>query len=108
MKVASIDRGAVLGVAGRGHLSPAVRDGAPVLVAEGESAGRVGWAAFFEAADRAGLALTWDTEDPSAATLEPLGQAAPHVQRAGISAGIDSARRFLQAFRGAPPASPGA
>jgi hypothetical protein len=71
MRIASHDRGLVLNLAGRGHLSPALRDGAPCLVPEGETAGRVGWEAFFAALDRAGLVVAWDTDDPSSAAPAP-------------------------------------
>jgi len=49
MKAAARDRGAVLDFAGLHHLSPGLRDGRPALLHEGETAGRCGWAAFFEA-----------------------------------------------------------
>ena len=71
MRMTTHDRGQVLNVAGAGHLSPAVRDGAPCLVPEGETAGRVGWQAFFAALDRAGLVVAWDPEDPSSAAPAP-------------------------------------
>ena len=56
MRVASRDRAEVLNAAGAGHLSPAVRDGVPLLAPEGDGAGRVGWADFFAALDAAGQA----------------------------------------------------
>ena len=108
MKVATTDRGTVLGLAGRNHLSPALREGTPALVGEGDNAGRVGWAAFFEALEGRGMALAWDTDDPSSAAPMPISQAAPLVPHHGLAAGTDRARRFWQAFRGGaahPPAS---
>jgi len=110
MKVATTDRGTVLGLAGRNHLSPALREGTPTLVGEGDNAGRVGWADFFEALEGHGLALAWDTDDPSSAAPLPLAQAAPLIPQHGLAAGTERARRFWKAFRGGtaiPPASQG-
>jgi hypothetical protein len=104
MKVATTDRGAVLGLAGRNHLSPALRDGAPALVPEGENAGRVGWSAYFEAMESAGLAVAWDPEDPGSPAPMPLAQAAALEPHPTLAAGADRARRFWTAFRGGGPA----
>ena len=71
MRVASHDRAEVLGLAGSRHLSPAVRDGVPVLVPEGDNAGRTGWEAFFAALDRSGLVIAWDTDDPGSVVAIP-------------------------------------
>ena len=43
MKVATHDRGQVLDLAGANHLSPAIRDGIPLLVDTHDTAGRTGW-----------------------------------------------------------------
>ncbi len=51
------DRGDILHLAGRQRLSPAVRAGAPLLLPVGDPAGRCGWAPFFAALERAGLAV---------------------------------------------------
>ena len=106
MKVATTDRGAVLGLAGRNHLSPALRDGAPALVPEGENAGRVGWAAFFEALEGGGLALAWDPEDAASAAPLPAAQAAALVHHPTLAEGVARAGRFWAAFRGSGPAAP--
>jgi hypothetical protein len=106
MKVATTDRGAVLGLAGRNHLSPAVRDGAPALVAEGDNPGRVGWAAFFEALEGRGLAVAWDTDDPASAAPMPRAQAAALEHHPTLAVGVERARRFWRAWRGAPPSAP--
>jgi hypothetical protein len=105
MKTATHDRGEVLSFAGFHHLSPALRDGAPRLVGEGENAGRLGWEPFFAALDAAGLVMAWDTEDPSAASPIPAadGQALRRIPRAGA---MEQARRFVRAFRRGP-APPG-
>lgn len=58
------DRSDVLHLAGRRRLSPAVRGGAPALAPVGDPAGRCGWAAFFAALERAGLAVADDGDGP--------------------------------------------
>ncbi len=79
MKLATHDRGAILNLAGFRLLSPALRDGAPALLEHGETAGRTGWEPFFDALDRAGLVLAWDTEDPASARLVPASEARVQV-----------------------------
>ncbi len=54
------DRGDILHLAGRRHLSPALRDEGPVLVAVGDREGRCGWEPFFAELERRGL---WVRED---------------------------------------------
>jgi len=44
---ATHDRGDIIHFAGRHRLSPAIRDGAPALVAQGEPGERCGWEKFF-------------------------------------------------------------
>ena len=57
--------------AGRARLSPALREGAPALLPQGETAGRCGWAPFFAALEAHRLALSWDDADPASARLVP-------------------------------------
>ena len=59
--------------AGRARLSPALRDGAPALLPQGETAGRCGWAEFFAALEARRLAAAWDEADPGAVRLVPRG-----------------------------------
>ena len=99
MKLATHDRAEVLNLAGANHLSPAIRDGAPVLVAHTETAGRTGWGPFFAALDRAGLELSWDTEDPSTVQAIPVAEARALEVHPPLSEGIARARRFLAALR---------
>jgi hypothetical protein len=57
---ATADRGEIIHHAGRHRLSPAVRDGVPVLVGPGDAEGRCGWERFFRALDARRLALAPD------------------------------------------------
>jgi hypothetical protein len=57
---ATRDRCDIIHLAGRLRLSPAVRDGNPLLVPVGDQAGRCGWEPFFAALDRGGR---WVAED---------------------------------------------
>ncbi len=104
MKIATHDRGEVLNLAGANHLSPAVVDGRPRLVPEGETAGRTGWEAFFGALHAAGLVVAWDTDDPASATAIPAADGRALERHAGLVPGVDRARRFVEAMRGVPPA----
>lgn len=106
MKLATHDRGEILALAGFHHLSPAIRDGAPRLVDEGESAGRLGWEPFFAALESAGLVMAWDTEDPASAAPVPMAEGRPLERHPPFSAAMDRTRRFVRAFRGDRP--PGA
>jgi hypothetical protein len=107
MKVATHDRGEVLSFAGFHHLSPALKDGAPRLVEEGETAGRTGWEPFFAALDSAGLVMAWDSEDPSTAAPVPAAEGRPMERHPTLAAGIERTRRFIRACQGGkPPASP--
>jgi hypothetical protein len=108
MRIASHDRAEVLNVAGAGHLSPAVRDGVPCLVHEGETAGRVGWETFFAALHRAGLVVAWEAEDPSSAAPVPAAEGRPLERHPGLGPALERTRRFVAAFRGGPAASPDA
>jgi hypothetical protein len=108
MQAATSDRGAILDFAGMHHLSPGLRDGRPALLSEGETAGRCGWAPFFEAVDRLALALAWDLAVPERASLVPAAEARPLERHASLADGIDRARRFVRAFRReAPPPAAG-
>jgi len=106
VKTATHDRGQVLDFAGSNHLSPALRDGGPVLVDEHETAGRIGWETFFAALDRAGLELCWDTEDASTVRAVPLAEALPLERHPSFADGLARTRRFLTVLRSAPPAAP--
>ena len=107
MRIASRDRAELLGVAGAGHLSPAVQDGVPALLPEGDGAGRTGWEAFFAALDRSGLVVAWEEEDPGSARPVAAAQALPLERHPTFADGVDRARRFLAAWKGAPPPSAG-
>jgi hypothetical protein len=114
------DRADVLHFAGRHRLSPAVRAGEPLLVPAGETAGRCGWAPFFEALRARGLALSFEPADaaftfvrargaqghPSAAAAAPPSPSSPSPGPGRGGGALAEARRFLAALRGrpAPPA----
>ncbi|HEY6005141.1 MAG TPA: hypothetical protein VIV57_19840, partial [Anaeromyxobacter sp.] len=72
------DRGVVIHFAGRHRLSPALRDGAPALVAVGDPGQRIGWAEFFAALGAAGLVASLEPDDPASFRL---------VRGAGAAAG---------------------
>jgi len=115
------DRADIIHFAGRHRLSPAVRDGAPLLVATGDAAGRCGWAPFFEALRARGLALSFEpgaeaftfvparaaSGHPSAAAAAPPSpSSSPSPGPARVGGVLAEARRFLAALLGrpAPPA----
>ena len=81
MKTATHDRGQVLDFAGFHHLSPALRDGLPVLVGEGETSGRIGWREFFASLEQQDLVLSWDTEDPGSVASIPASEGRNLKQR---------------------------
>lgn len=96
MPTATADRGAILHFAARHGLSPALRDGAPVLAAgKAEGAGRCGWEPFFAALQRAGPALLLDDADPGAARPAPSADRHPPSPARAWA----EARRFLEALR---------
>jgi hypothetical protein len=68
---ATTDRGEIMHAAGRARLSPALREGAPALLAQGDTAGRCGWAPFFRALAARRLAVAWDDADPATARVVP-------------------------------------
>jgi hypothetical protein len=102
MKLASHDRGTILDLAGANHLSPALRDGRPALVDESETAGRIGWESFFAVLDRAGLELSWDTEDAASVRAVPVAEARPLERHPTFADGLARTRRFVAALRGGP------
>ncbi len=93
------DRADVIHFAGRHRLSPALREGAPALVAHGEEGERCGWEPFFRAMDERALALDADP-DSGAFRFVPAAQA--RRRRTGPGAALSEACRFLAALRGRP------
>ncbi len=100
------DRAGVIHFAGRHRLSPALRDGEPVLVAPGGPGERCGWAAFFAAPPRRHAAAAFEPDDPASFRTVPAGASpAPAGGRAPRAGAFAKARRFLAALRGRlPPA----
>ncbi len=103
------DRAEVIHFAGRHRLSPALRDGAPVLVAAGAPGERCGWAEFFAAPPGRRLAAAFDPEDAASFRTFAAGAApasrAPAGDRGRPGRPFAAARRFLAALRGKlPPA----
>jgi hypothetical protein len=100
------DRAEIIHFAGRHRLSPALRDGAPALVAVGDPGQRVGWADFFAALRARGLAASFDPEDAGSVRLVPAGASGPAAAAPAHGPGaLAEARRFLAALRGRlPPA----
>lgn len=104
--ITTTDRGVVIHFAGRHHLSPALRDGAPVLVGP-DPGGRTGWAPFFSALEGRGLAARFDPGDGTSFATIPrdqggrADQAAPATPepRAPVAPGRE-AGRFLEALLG--------
>jgi hypothetical protein len=94
----SVDRGEIMHLAGFHRLSPALRDGAPVLAAPGDPAGgRCGWAPFFAALERRALAVAWEPGDAGSVRLVRRDERMPSPPR---PAPLAEARRFLRAWRG--------
>src|SRR5512133_1340213 len=99
-----VDREAVIHFAGRHRLSPALRDGAPVLVAAGEPGERCGWAAFFAAPAGRRLSAVLDPNDAgSFRTVTGGASSAPAGGPAAAGGAFAAARRFLAALRGRLP-----
>ena len=69
----TVERAAVIHLAGRHRLSPAVRDGAPALVPATEPAGRCGWEPFFAALAARGLAVSFQPDEPASISFVPRG-----------------------------------
>lgn len=99
---ATTDRADVEHFAGRHHLSPALRDGGPVLVAGPDpTATRCGWAPFFRAMSARGLALAFEPDDPTSARFVDRAQARRDpVHRASLARSLEDARRFFAAVFG--------
>lgn len=99
---ATTDRADVLHLAGFLRLSPALRDGAPALVAPGDAgASRCGWEPFFRALAARGLAVAWSPDDPSSVRTVARAEARrdpPH--RPSLAHAVESARKFVDAWRG--------
>jgi hypothetical protein len=101
----TVDRADVIHFAGRHRLSPALRDGAPVLVPSGETGGRCGWAPFFAALRERRLAVSYSPDDPASVTFVSDRDAAAHPSPSpspGPARGggvLAEARRFLAALR---------
>jgi hypothetical protein len=97
---ATADRADIMHTAGFLRLSPALRDGAPALVAAGEAGvARCGWEPFFRALDARRLAVAWEPGDPASVRLVPRA-AAPPARRSPEGGALAEARRFLRAWRG--------
>jgi len=103
----SCDRGEIIHEAGRRRLSPALRDGAPALVAMTDGMGRCGWAEFFAALEAQGLAVAFEGEDAGPVSLVArAGAGAPRPSPADrIRGAVAEVRRFVAALRG-PPGGP--
>ena len=103
------DREAVIHFAGRHRLSPALRDGAPVLVGPGAAGERCGWAAFFAAPAGRRLAAAFDPDDAASFRTFPAAEARASRAPAGVRGprgrAFAEARRFLAALRGKLPPS---
>jgi hypothetical protein len=103
------DQAEIMHFAGHHRLSPAFRDGVPVLVPPDAPGERCGWAAFFAAIRSRGAVATLDAEDPASFRLVSAGGSGPRPAagaHAPSSRGVlAEARRFFAALRGKlPPA----
>lgn len=100
------DRGEIMHEAGRRRLSPALREGVPALVRAGEAGGRCGWAEFFGALERRGLAVAFDEADegPVSVVARAAASGARPSPAARIRAAVAEACRFVAALRGRPRA----
>ena len=72
--VVTADRAVILHLAGRHRLSPALRDGAPVLLGPGDVTGRCGWEPFFRALQERRQAIAFE-EDGAARAVAGAGAA---------------------------------
>jgi hypothetical protein len=96
------DRGEIIHEAGRRRLSPALRDGAPTLVAAGEAGARCGWAEFFAALERRGLGVAFG-EGGEVSVAARGGASPPRPSPAArVRAAFAEARRFVAALRPGP------
>jgi len=100
---ATTDRKDIEHFAGKHHLSPALRDGAPALVAGPDpTARRCGWEPFFRAMSERAVALAFDEGDGGSARFVPSAEAhRDPVHRPSLARSLRDARRFLAALKGA-------
>ena len=96
------DREEIIHLAGRNGLSPALRDGAPALLAKGEQEGRCGWQPFFQAMEARRLALAIAGEGESLRFV-PRGETAAPGPAPAAGGRLAEVRRFVRALRGRPP-----
>lgn len=108
MRVATVDRGEIIHIAGAGGLSPALRRGAPALATgQDPSLARCGWEAFFAALEGGKLALVRDPDQPGPAELVPAAEVRELLRRRPSVAGaLAGAARFLGALLRREPAPP--
>ena len=99
----TVERAAVIHLAGRHRLSPAVRDGAPALVPATEPAGRCGWEPFFAALAARGLAVSFQPDEPASISFVPRGGGRADAAPAPSRGAFAEAARFLAALRGRYP-----
>jgi hypothetical protein len=97
---ATVDRKDIEHFAGRFHLSPALRDGAPVLVAGSDpTVVRCGWERFFRAMSAHDVALAFRPDDGASARFVPRAEARRDpVHRPSLARALDDARRFVAAL----------
>jgi hypothetical protein len=102
---ATTDRKDIEHFAGRFHLSPALRDGAPVLVGGADpSVVRCGWERFFRAMSGHDVALAFQPDDGASARFVPRAEARrDQVHRPSLARSLADAKRFVAAIRGGAP-----
>ncbi len=102
MTTTTRDRGDIIHLAGRRHLSPALdaRGGPAWWSPQGEGLARCGWEPFFAALSKGKLAVATGAEPGFAPP------SAPEDLRARLSHALAHSRRFWAAFRGSPPRAP--
>jgi hypothetical protein len=93
------DRAEVIHFAGFHHLSPALgAAGEPAFSSgAGDGLARCGWAPWFEALSRRGLAVAFERKDASSVRFVPESEARDHP---GAGSAVEHARRFWRAWRG--------
>lgn len=98
VKIATLDRGEIIHIAGLHSLSPSLAGGVPGLVSAPDPC-RCGWEPFFSAMERRGLALVHDAEAPTSAVLVPARDARPFLRpHPGLAAALSHSGRFLRAL----------
>jgi hypothetical protein len=95
--MAHVDRGEVIHLMGRLGLSPALRAGAPLLLANGEPGQRCGWGPFFSALDARGETVV--PTEAGGARIAPLSEAPPRARQASF---LSLAAATLTAYRARP------